>query len=391
MLYRRFGRTEIQMPVFTCGGMRFQHSWNKSDTPPKESIKNVESTIFRSLELGINHIDTANGYGTSEEEIGCALKEVPRNSYYLQTKTPLRKDTSAFIKMFDESMRLLRVDYLDLFSLHGINNYDLLNLAIRKNGCLDAAMKLKEEGRVKHIGFSTHGPTDVIIDAIRSGAFDYVDLHWFYIFQGNWPAILEARKHDMGVLVISPNDKGGMLYKPSDKLRQLTKPLSPMIFNDLFCLSRSEVHTLTVGVSQPEDFDEHIKALASYDQQDELILPIVEKLTNEYRAVLGDEWASTWKEGLPSWHDTPDNINISTVLFLWNLARAYDMIEYGKMRFNLMGNADHWFPGNRPENLDSYDFSECLQRSPHAEHIPSILKKAWELLSGEEVRRLGSH
>ncbi|MGR3176727.1 MAG: aldo/keto reductase [Candidatus Anammoxibacter sp.] len=389
MLYRRFGRTELQMPVFTYGSMRLHHSWKRSDVPTKESLKNVETAVHRSLELGINHIDTANGYGTSEEELGYALKGVPRDSYYLQSKVPLREDGTLFSKMFEESMKALCVDYLDLFSLHGINNKKLLDIALRKNGCLDIALKLKKEGRIKHIGFSTHGPTDIIVDAIRSGAFDYVNLHWFYIFQDNWPAILEAKKQDMGVLIISPNDKGGMLYKPSDKLRNLTKPLSPMMFNDLFCLSRPEVHTLTIGVSHPDDFNEHLKAIELYDERDTLIPPIVKNLEDEFCNTLGDDWASSWKQGLPKWHETPGNINIPTILFLWNLVRAYDLIEYGKMRFNLMGNADHWFPGNRPENLDSYDFSECLTKSPHADRIPEMLKEAYALLSGKEVKRLG--
>jgi len=68
MQYRRFGRTELQMPVFSCGGMRYQYKWK--DLPPKEipakNQQNLEATIRRSLEIGINHIETARGYGTSE-------------------------------------------------------------------------------------------------------------------------------------------------------------------------------------------------------------------------------------------------------------------------------------------------------------------------------------
>ena len=68
MQYRRFGRTELQMPVFSCGGMRYQHKWQ--DVPlsqiPGENQHNLEATILKSLEVGINHIETARGYGTSE-------------------------------------------------------------------------------------------------------------------------------------------------------------------------------------------------------------------------------------------------------------------------------------------------------------------------------------
>lgn len=65
MKYRRFGKTELQMPVFSCGGMRYQHKWQ--DVPPGEVPKdgqaNLEATIHRALELGINHIETARFCG----------------------------------------------------------------------------------------------------------------------------------------------------------------------------------------------------------------------------------------------------------------------------------------------------------------------------------------
>ena len=369
--------------------MRFQFSWNRSDTPTQQSKQKVKSTILRALELGINHIETAYGYGTSEEEIGAVIKNLPRNSFILQTKVSPRKDVNEFLKRIEESLKLLHVDYLDLFAIHGINNEELLSYTLQKGGCLEAVLKLKKQGLVRHVGFSTHGSTDIILKAVKSGVFDFINLHWYYIFQDNWPVILEANKRNMGVLIISPNDKGGKLYDPPEKLRKLTSPLSPMIFNDLFCLSRYEVSTLSIGAAKPADYDEHIKALSFYEQRRDLISPIVERLKSEFSTILGKEWAATWKEGLPHWYETPGNINIPVILYLWNLARAYDMTEYGKMRFNLMGNADHWFPGNKPDFLDKFDFSECLKKSPHAHLIPSILKEAYSLLSGQEVRRLG--
>ena len=84
MKYRRFGRTELQMPVFSCGGMRYQFKWQ--DVPPAEippdNQRNLEATIHRSLELGINHIETARGYGTSEMQLGRLLpNEGPQTGF----------------------------------------------------------------------------------------------------------------------------------------------------------------------------------------------------------------------------------------------------------------------------------------------------------------------
>ena len=141
----------------------------------------------------------------------------------------------------------------------------------------------------------------------------------------------------MGVFIISPTDKGGMLYKPPQKLVELCDPLSPMVFNDLFCLSRSQVHTLSIGASQQRDFEEHLKTLELLDRADEILPPILARLEQAAIATLGEDWVKTWHVGLPKYDQTPGNVNIPVILWLRNLAIAYDMSEYARMRYNLLG------------------------------------------------------
>ena len=103
--------------------------------------------------------------------------------------------------------------------------------------------RLVAEGKVRHVGFSTHADLELIRETIgheRDGGFDYVNLHWYYISQWNWPAVVEARARDMGVFIISPADKGGMLYKRSQRLVDLCSPMHPLVFNCLFCLAQDE-------------------------------------------------------------------------------------------------------------------------------------------------------
>ena len=218
MLYRRFGRTEIQMPVFSCGGMRYQYKWQDvpQDEIPRKNQENLEATIAKSLEIGINHIETARGYGTSEIQLGQILPKFPREQLIVQTKINPKADAKEFQKTLEQSLKNLRLDYIDLLGIHGINNPKNLEDTIRLNGCLDVARKFQAQGKIKFIGFSTHGPTDIIIEAINTNQFDYVNLHWYYINQNNWAAIEAATHHDMGVFIISPSNKGGKLYEPPD-------------------------------------------------------------------------------------------------------------------------------------------------------------------------------
>src|SRR5204862_4521413 len=88
MKYRRFGRTEIQMPVISCGGMRYQHKWQDVDPKeiPPDNQANLEACIHRAVELGINHIETARGYGSSEMQLGHVRPKLPREKIIVQTK-----------------------------------------------------------------------------------------------------------------------------------------------------------------------------------------------------------------------------------------------------------------------------------------------------------------
>ncbi|NMG08235.1 aldo/keto reductase [Brasilonema sp. UFV-L1] len=390
MLYRRFGRTELQMPVFSCGGMRYQYKWQ--DIPqseiPHDHQENLEATIRRAVELGINHIETARGYGSSEMQLGKILPTFKRTQLIVQTKVGPTADPKEFQNDFEKSLRNLQLDYVDLLGIHGINNAELLNYSIRPGGCLDIAKKLQTQGKVRFIGFSTHGPTDIIIQTIQTNQFDYVNLHWYYINQVNWAAIEAANSQDMGVFIISPSDKGGMLYKPPQKLTNLCTPLSPIVFNDLFCLSHSQVHTLSVGAAKPQDFDEHLQTLDLLDNVSEILSPILARLEEEAISTLGEDWVKTWQLNLPTFEETPDQVNIPTILWLRNLAIAYDMLEYSKMRYNLLGNANHWFPGNKADNVEKLDLRQCLSRSPHADKIPHLLAEAHQMLVGEAVQRL---
>lgn len=378
------------MPVISCGGMRYQHKWQdvEAGEVPRDGQANLEATIHRALDLGITHIETARLYGSSEMQLGWLLPKLPREKMIVQTKVPPFADAEEFVKTFRTSLRYLGLDHVDLLSLHGINHRGFLDWSLKKGGCLEAARKLQADGFCRHVGFSTHATTDVISEAIESDGFDYVNLHWYFVNDLNWPAVEAATRRDMGVFIISPNDKGGKLYAPPPLLKDLCAPLTPMQFNDLYCLARPEVHTLSCGAAKPEDFDEHVAALEHYDRIPEAIGEIEKRLRATLLERLGADWCERWHEGVPHYVDVPGEVNVSEILRLWTYAKGLDLVEWGRMRYNLLGQGDHWFPGANAGDFDAIGLAEAVRESSFAARVPEILRESHALLFDKPVQRL---
>ncbi|MBL6794293.1 MAG: aldo/keto reductase [Synechococcus sp. BS307-5m-G36] len=393
---RRFGRTGLEIPLLSLGTMRCQQSW--SDLPAEEisdtSQLQLQATLDRAVAEGFHHVETARHYGTSERQLGWALPKAPDAKRLLQSKVPPRDDVVAFEAELELSFERLDCDRLDLLAIHGINLPEHLEQTLRPGGCMEVVRRWQAQGRIGSVGFSTHGPTELIEAACNTGAFDYLNVHWYYIRQDNGPALDAARRQDMGVFIISPTDKGGHLHSPSQKMLDLCAPLHPIEFNDLFCLQDERVHTISVGAASPTDFDRHLKAIELLPNAVELIEPVHQRLEAAAVDALGREWMATWHVGLPSWQDTPGEINLPVLLWLHNLLEAWDLESFATARYRLLGHGGHWFAGSNADSFDDQvsvsDLQAVLGASPWRARIPIILAELKQRLAGDSQKRLTS-
>ena len=351
---RRFGRTNLEMPILSLGGMRFQKSWDekKFSEVSLNDQKKVENILNLSSKFGFNHIETAKYYGTSEFQLGMGFKSLKKIPKIIQTKIPPNSNSKLFEEELLNSFDKLQVKKIDLLAIHGINTPEHLHQTVKNGGCIDILKKYQKGNLLGYIGFSTHGESSLIEKAISTNFFDYINLHWYFINQTNSKVIDLAHKYDLGVFIISPTDKGGHLHTPSTKMLELCSPLHPIVFNDLFCLRNKNVHTISVGIANEKDFDLHLEAVSLLSESDYYIPKTLNRLQEEAKNSLGLEWYSHWDKNLPYWQNTPGGINIPVLLWLSNLIDSFDLVEFAKSRYQLLGNGSHWFPGNNANSLD---------------------------------------
>ncbi len=394
---RRFGRTNLNMPVLSLGGMRFQKSWDElkfSDISRKEQNK-VENILNLANKFGFNHIETAKYYGTSEIQLGMGFKSMKIRPKIIQTKIPPNRDPKLFEAELLKSFEKLQLKKIDLLSIHGINTPEHLHQAVRDGGCIDILKKFQKENLIGYIGFSTHGESSLIEKAISTNFFDYINLHWYFINQTNYKLIELAHKYDLGVFIISPTDKGGHLHTPSTKILELCSPLHPIVFNDLFCLRNKNVHTISVGIAKEQDFNLHLEAVSLLSESDHYIPKILNRLQEESINSLGKEWYKNWDKNLPSWQNTPGGINIPVLLWLANLIDSFDLEEFVKSRYQLLGNGSHWFPGNNANLLDvdvyESQLLKVLERHIKPKKVIKILRVLKDKFGDKSLPRLSKN
>lgn len=159
ILKRPFGRTGHQSTVTLFGAAAFS----------RVTQAEADRTMELLLTYGVNHIDTAAGYGDAEVRLAPWLERY-RDQFFLGTKTAARTYAEAKVEI-QRSLERMRVDTLDLLQLHNLGHPDEWDTALGENGALEAAKEAREQGIVKHIGVTGHG--------LKIAAFHYRSLHVF--------------------------------------------------------------------------------------------------------------------------------------------------------------------------------------------------------------------
>jgi len=205
---RMLGKTNLEVSIIGFGGIPIQNL----------SMKEAKNLIEEVLDAGINFLDTAQGYGDSEVKIGEGIKE-RRKDCILATKSPCRTAQQAGSDV-EKALRRLKTDYIDLYQIHHVSKPYDLEQVLAPQGSLEELVKIKKEGKIRHIGITGHNP-DLLQKAIeQSQEFETVQFP-FNILEDGKPkrALLNsAKKLKVGMIVMKPL-AGGVIPEPQLSLR----------------------------------------------------------------------------------------------------------------------------------------------------------------------------
>jgi predicted aldo/keto reductase-like oxidoreductase len=195
----RLGKTELMVNRIGFGGIPIQR------LTEDEAVK----VVRRCLDLGVNFLDTANGYTTSEERIGKAIKG-RRDDVYIATKTGART-REGIEEHLELSLKRLDVDYIDLYQFHGVNDMATMDKILDpEDGLYQVFEDARKAGKIRHIGITSH-QIDAARKQVQTGRFETIMFPFNFITcEPAYELLPLCREHDVGFIDMKPMG-GGML------------------------------------------------------------------------------------------------------------------------------------------------------------------------------------
>lgn len=285
MVFRNF--QDLKLSALGFGAMRLP-TVDGDDSVIDE--KAAAEMVEYAMKNGVNYYDTAWGYhdGNSEIVMGKALKNYPREKFYLASKFP-GYDLSNMTKVkeiFEKQLEKCQVEYFDFYLFHNVCEMNINEYLDPQYGIFDYLTEQKKNGRIKHLGFSAHGSYDVMkrfLDAYGEHMeFCQIQLNWLdWTFQGAKEKVELLKEHNIPVWVMEPV-RGGKLAKLEDadeaKLTALRPDEKIPAWAFRFIQSVPEVVVTLSGMSNLDQVKDNIKTF----EEDK---PLNEKEMSELLAI----------------------------------------------------------------------------------------------------------
>lgn len=329
---RKLGSTNIELNRVGFGGIPIQ----------RITQEDTNLVINELINQGINFIDSARGYTVSEEYIGNAI-EGKRDKFILATKS-MSRSYDDMIRDVNISLNNFKTEYIDLYQLHNLkpDEYDGI---FDDDMAYEALLKCKEEGKIKHIGITSHS-IDTIKKAVNSGKFDTIQFPYNIVEDQADEIFKEANKNGIGIIVMKPLAGGAI-----DNAKLAIK----------YILSKDYIDVVIPGMDSVDQVIENTSVLNNLNITDEENLEIKDIIKK-----LGNRFCRRCEYCMPC----PVGINIPMNFLLEGYYSRYNLKEWSKDRYKSLDvNASNCI-----------ECGKCESKCPYELPIREMLKDVSNIL-----------
>ncbi|MCR5672891.1 MAG: aldo/keto reductase [Lachnospiraceae bacterium] len=268
MNYRNLNNPD-KLSTLGFGCMRFPKKGNGFDHDE------IEREIRFAIEGGVNYFDTAYLYPGNEEAFGKALEKIgARDKIHIATKMPhyFMKSVEEAEKRFNEQLARLRTDYVDYYLMHMLPDVRSWQ-ALCDRGIDKWLEDKKKEGRIKRVGFSFHGSSELFIKILHSYKWEFAQIQYNYIdenTQAGARGLKEAAAMGIPVIIMEPLRGGRLVNAIPEKAKEMIKTLtpgwSPAEFGLRWLWNQPEVTTVLSGMNSMDMVTENIRIASETEE-----------------------------------------------------------------------------------------------------------------------------
>jgi hypothetical protein len=351
----RLGFGAMRLPMIDIGGHQYV------------DVERAIEVIHRALELGVNYIDTGYTYCNEESElvVGTALEQWPRRDEIVVVAkcTKFRmKNPGDLRRNLEHQLWRQRRDSFDFYLFHGVG-YDNWREIDAQTGWIADMARAKEEGLVKHVGFSFHDTPEAMNRLVDEGIFDLVTCQYNYLDRSNEEAIAYAGERGLGVTVMGPVAGGRLSVIPKgvrEETGMTNADAAELAVR--FVLSHPAVHVALSGMGSVQMVEQNAAAV------DRGALSTDERATVTSMMDRSKELAQLYCTGCGYCLPCPHGVNIPRAFELYNYFRVYGLEEYALAEYASLVAAGH-------DASVCIECGTCLERCPQHIQIPQQLRE----------------
>lgn len=366
MQYREYGNTGIMVSALGYGAMRL----------PFDDPERAAELMRLGMDLGINYIDTAYGYGgegRSEQQVGMAIKG-RRDKVYIASKNPMwgEETVDKWWQQLETTLERLQTDYIDFYKvIHGLS-WEVYERFYEPTLAKEV-QKAKDQGLIRHVVCSSHDTPENMIKLLETGALEGMLLQYNLLNRGNEPVLARARELGIAMEIMGPVG-GGRLGMASEKLEALVPGVASTAELALrFVLANPNVTIAFSGMSTEEQVRENC-ATASRE----------EPLSAEEVAAIGkalednQKLAELYCTGCEYCLPCPQCVGIPQAFAAMNMHRVWGLTEHAREMYAHLG------PDKNDKGLLQGDAciecGQCEEKCPQNINIIDQLRETHEAL-----------